>query len=490
MSLLTCTQTGQSIFLTQQIAKSGEGEVWRTNMTGFLAKVYYSPDERRMGKLAVMVANPPTDPNAGIHHISFAWPRSLLQDTDGRMVGFLMPTIAHSVQLLDVYNPQRRQKVLPGFNWLYLHTTALNIASIVWAIHLAGYVLGDIKPENILVNNRALPAVIDTDSFQVRHPQTGEVYRCPVGSEGFTPVELLGQDLAAIEQTEVHDRFRLGVIIYLLLFGDHPFKGKWIGEGDSPLPIDLLRQGFWPYAPDSLIQPGPVTMPLEIVHPALQQCFLRCFNEGHTQPMQRPTPEDWVNALKAARASLQACPKVKSHWYSQSYGKCYWCERQATLGVDIFPAVPPIVNHPIAQAWHPIRKAAERMQQAVSKQFSEQRLTTAIQIAKLPKNWSSVRRSGTHALVEIQANLRQMGDRLTPLTLPALPSLPSPQTWIQLGSTIVAIVGGFALLMFLSRTKIDTQDLELSTFGIVLCLGLVMLCFLWIKWFDRDTPER
>jgi hypothetical protein len=42
-------------------------------------------------------------------------------------------------------------------------------------------------------NDSALGAVIDTDSFQVRDSQTGQVYRCTVGSEGFTPVELLGK---------------------------------------------------------------------------------------------------------------------------------------------------------------------------------------------------------------------------------------------------------------------------------------------------------
>ncbi len=231
MSTFICSTTNQSISLIDRIAKSGEGEVWRTNLDGYLAKIYNVPDDRRIRKLEVMIAHPPKDPNAAINHVSFAWPKFLLLNGSGNAVGFLMPEIASSVQLLDVYNPQRRQKVVPGFSWLYLHTTAMNIASIVWAIHRAGYVLGDIKPENILVNNRALPAVIDTDSFQVRHPETQEVYRCLVGSEGFTPVELMGKDLATIEQTELHDRFRLGIIIYLLLFGDYPYKGRWVGAG-------------------------------------------------------------------------------------------------------------------------------------------------------------------------------------------------------------------------------------------------------------------
>ncbi|MDJ0736311.1 MAG: hypothetical protein QNJ47_19980 [Nostocaceae cyanobacterium] len=108
----------------------------------------------------------------------------------------------------------------------------MNIASIIEAIHAAGYVLGDMKPENILVNNRALPSIIDTDSFQVRHPNNRKVYRCLVGSNGFTPPELIGKDFSIINQTEIHDRFRLAVIIYHLLFGESPFKGKWMGVGD------------------------------------------------------------------------------------------------------------------------------------------------------------------------------------------------------------------------------------------------------------------
>ncbi len=77
-----------------------------------------------------------------------------------------------------------------------------------------------------------------------------------------------------------------------------------------------------------------------VVHPEIKRCFLKCFNDGHTAPHLRPTAEDWHNALQMAVNDLTVCGKVDSHQYSQSYGKCYWCERAAKLGVDIFPAVP------------------------------------------------------------------------------------------------------------------------------------------------------
>jgi serine/threonine protein kinase len=490
MPVLTCTSTDQPISLVKQIASSGEGEIWQTNLDGYLAKVYYSPDARRIGKLEVMIAHPPEDPNADMNHISFAWPKSLLRDAAGNGVGFLMPTIANSVQLLDVYNPQRRQKVLPGFSWLYLHTTAMNIASIIWAIHRAGYVLGDIKPENILVNNRALPAVIDTDSFQVRHPKTGELYRCPVGSEGFTPVELLGKDLGSVEQTEIHDRFRLGVIIHLLLFGDPPFKGKWVGEGDSPTPNDLLRQGFWSYAPNSLIQPGPLTIPLEIAHPAVKQCFLRCFNEGHTQPELRPSAGEWFMALRQARSELKLCKKAKTHVYSQSYGKCYWCDRKAKLGVDIFPA-----------PMDPKKKAAKKLFQQLSapvnsalKTWNPQQAATSFNLAKV----KLVRRAKTMAQTgQVQVAVPKPIAPFTnlqtpPASAPATPSLASPsdqsKTLSRLGVVLGSVVAVFALLLFLSRSRVDTQEIELTVVGVFLCLGLVGIGFLWLRVLDKYNP--
>ena len=346
MRILTCVSTGNPICLTKQIASSGEGAVWQTDRSGYLAKLYHTFETERIEKLKVMVAHPPKDPNAHLKHVSLAWPQELLKDRNDTILGFLMPAIAGAKELLDVYSSKRRQQLKLEVDWKFLHITALNIASIIEAIHAEGYVLGDIKPQNILVNNRALPSIIDTDSFQVYHPHKSQVYRCLVGSEGFTPVELLGKDFRTTNQTEIHDSFRLAVIIHLLLFGDKPFKGKWIGTGDSPDPTELLRRGFWPYASNSLIKSGPFTIPLEIVHPEIQRCFLRCFNEGHTNPSLRPTAREWRKALSVAVEHLTVCGKLDSHYYSTIYGKCYWCDRKLHKGLDIFAPPTPKIQPP------------------------------------------------------------------------------------------------------------------------------------------------
>jgi WD40 repeat protein len=338
MTRLICGSTSESITLVgEPLADSGEGTVWRTNRNGYLAKIYHSSTSQRVQKLAVMISHPPLEPNSHLNHVSFAWPQSSLKNAKGDCVGFLMPEIKNAKELIDIYNPQRRKRLKLAVDWRFLHTTAQNIASIIAALHHSGYVLGDIKPQNILVNERALPAIIDTDSFQVRHPQNGEVYRCLVGSPGYTPPELIGKDFSQIEQTEIHDRFRLAVIIYQLLFGDSPVGGQWIGGGEAPEMNELIRQGLWLYAPNSKLQPVPRTIPLEIVHPQIKQYFLRCFNDGYHNPGLRPTAREWLKALKVANRDLVECARIDSHYYSQTYGKCYWCDRSTNLGVEIFP---------------------------------------------------------------------------------------------------------------------------------------------------------
>jgi DNA-binding helix-hairpin-helix protein with protein kinase domain len=459
---LICTQTGESVLLTSLLAHGGEGEIWRTNRPGWLAKIYDDPTPDRIRKLKVMVAHPPQDPNAQIGHISYAWPRSLLQDEQGNGVGFLMPEIPKSVELIDVYHPLRRQRVFPDFSWLYLHVTAANVASLVWAIHHAGYVLGDMKPQNILVNSEGLPGLIDTDSFQVRDPGSNELFRCLVGSESFTPPELLGQDLAWVEQTPLHDRFRLGVILYLLLFGEHPFKGQWVGAGDSPSPNELVRHGLWPYAPHSLIQASRLTIPLKVVHPDLQRCFIRCFTEGHPDPEQRPSAQEWVQAFRGAIADLKPCSKVKRHTYSHSYGRCHWCDRKISLGVDVFSAPEPKVQ----KALNVLGSRQQQIQSALKKKIQPPAIAPPPQHHPTRITYASTVMPSSRKII-VQSN--------PPSSIASQKPLVQRHN-VQFG--IAMLLGSVIFGLLLHQSTLDSETLGLTGVGLSLCLGLVALCFL------------
>jgi len=486
MRSLTCTRTEQLIQLTRRISLSGEGEIWETTHPTQLAKIYAVPSGDRIRKLETMIAFPPTDPNQTLNHVSFAWPTSLLRESSGTVVGFLMPKITDGLEIINVYNPKRRKHVLPGFNWLYLHTTALNIASLLWRLHDTGLVVGDIKPQNILVNSQALPSIIDTDSFQVRHPRTGEVFPCPVGSEGFTPRELLGKDLAAIQQNDIHDRFRLGIIIYLLLLGEHPFKGQWVGYGDSPEPNELVEKGFWPFGEDSLIHPSPSTLPLKAVHPLLQEGFIRCFSEGHDQPQQRPTAQEWVMRLTAATEALKGCRADRRHYYSATYGRCIWCDRRKKLGVDVFNPEEEIL--PTKTQVSLPETTTQRSSQAGASTVPKSSSRGPLPASQMPPGQTrppqsplpSPTPSGSSSDSLLQTLINgfvgsEVGQWMRS------PNLRTAPAGVKVTGGMVFLLGLFVLLIRVSSFEMTPDEVAMSLVGAIACLGLVLIGFLWIK---------
>lgn len=349
MNILCGLSSGKKIELKSKIASGGEGSIWTTNNKDCVAKVYKSLVPVQIEKLQIMIDNPPQDPMLSRGHQSIAWPQELIKDSSkNEIVGFLMPTIKKSKTLINIYNCAKRKKQAPGLNWFHLHIIAENVATVVEAIHQKQYVIGDIKPQNFLVPVDSLyVSIVDTDSFKIRDPLTKKIYPCPVGTLEYSPPELHNQNLQvenfeAIDRFEVHDRFGLAVIIYLILFGEHPFSGKWKEQNNQPEMDSLetrISQGYWAYAPKSLIGPRKLSIPFKIVHPKMQEYFQKCFTVGHENPHLRPTAGEWRQALKLARQNLTECSVGSSHFYSKAYNKCYWCEVQSQI--DYFP---PLTN--------------------------------------------------------------------------------------------------------------------------------------------------
>jgi len=246
------TVNQQIINLGRKLDEGGEGTVYEiTGHPELVAKVY-KVDKRtpeRESKLKAMVANPPQDDTRKLSspHISIAWPTDLLYE-QSRFVGYLMPRISQSPDIFVVYNPQLRAEKYPELNWNYLHRTARNLATALNALHARGYVMGDVNPRNVLVTQKALVTLVDTDSFQVRDA-TGYVHRCLVGMPEYTPPELQGMDLNSLDRAPYHDCFGLAVLIFqLLMEGQHPFNAKLdatlsVGEVN----LYCIRQGIFPY---------------------------------------------------------------------------------------------------------------------------------------------------------------------------------------------------------------------------------------------------
>jgi WD40 repeat protein/formylglycine-generating enzyme required for sulfatase activity len=325
-------------------ASGGEGSIYPVRTDGSLvAKVYHRPTRVHADKLRVMLDCPPDDSMAVQGHTSIAWPVDLLEDDRSQVVGFLMPRVTAGIPLVDVYNPQARLQRIPLFHYQYLHRTARNLAAAVKALHAKGYVIGDVSESNVLVTGTALVTLVDVDSFQVRDPNSGALYHCPVGRPEFTPPELHGRAFTDIDRVPEHDLFGLGVLLFQLLMGGiHPFQGLYQGRGEPPSLPERIHAGYFPYSSRRMVPCAPprIALPFTVLDPGVQDLFMRCFDAGHRTPQRRPAAGTWKETLDEAEQALVTCSKNRQHRYGRHLSACPWCERATQLGGrDVFPSM-------------------------------------------------------------------------------------------------------------------------------------------------------
>ena len=206
--------------------------------------------------------------------------------------------------------------------------------------------VGDINESNACITDNQYVTLIDADSFQVLdHDVTPpEVYRCTVGKPEYTPPELQGMSFEEVERTIHHDRFALAVIIYqLLMEGRHPFSGVYSGGGEEPNYEDSISEGYFLYSRSRGVPLASLPRDhilWEALDERLRDLFVRCFDEGHSNPERRPSPREWAAALEETARSLSVCDSNPNHLYSTRQAivpACPWCERKALTGLDSFP---------------------------------------------------------------------------------------------------------------------------------------------------------
>lgn len=320
------------------LAQGGEGDIFRVQgKPEIVAKIYHSgkvsPEAEK--KLGIMVSNPPEK-----HIISqMAWPLDLLYDASGSFCGFIMPCLRSTTELLSVYpyppqsNISLKQKLI----------IAQNICVVISAVHDAGYVFGDFNPRNIGVDlNTGTVAFFDTDSYHIKDPISGEIYRCGVCMDGYVAPELLkkcegiNKDAYLTAElptfTEQTDHFALAIHIFkLLMNGYTPFNGiaedvSRSSSAASPGVGNLsVKRGNYCFKPGKKPLSSAVP-PLTALPEEIRALFSRAFILGEKDPAIRPTAEEWRMALSQFEDCLTQCAHNPAHQYLNTLRECPLCE--------------------------------------------------------------------------------------------------------------------------------------------------------------------
>ena len=381
--------------LGERLGAGGEGAVHEVRgRPREVVKIYHTPTdditravlEERSRKLPAMVnlfrreKILADEVVHGKNHQLLTWPIDVIDSPAGEFLGFIMLRAEGTagIQRLYMHELRSREAGLAQVDPYFLHQLAMNLCKAVLAVHRSGCVIGDLKASNLMATPDGLLTILDTDSFQVRDPDSGVVFRCPVSSDEYRPPELKSTD---VEISETHDRFVLAILVFqILMEGQHPFAAKYTGaradDQDDPSLQDRIDMGQFPHfhSAGNPWEIPPNLLSMNILHSELRDLFRRCFVDGHAHPERRPRPEDWLKTLRALvedRSRWRQCSLHARHVHNAGLGQCPWCAL-AMSEEEHFPSPPPrdlpamereLPRHPSARP--PLESPAPPVESAV-----------------------------------------------------------------------------------------------------------------------------
>lgn len=272
--------------------------------------------------------------------LRLAWPVDILFQ-DHRFVGYVMPRVPTPYRLYDVWQEKGQRNLFPhGYTWRKSVCAAKSLAEAVAFLHDHGIILGDMNQKNLMVSQKGDVILVDTDSFNVTDPQTGEHFPCRVGLPDLLAPELQAAgrtDRFSRSFTKEADNFSLAIQIFRLLFnGYHPFNGVVTQtEGGSASAISQpteIRQGNCPYVravPGRRVsRHSPV---LSFLPEELQHLFQRAFSynaaTARISKASRPSAEEWVHALtKLYSGPFKQCSRDRRHLFPAHNRMCPFCK--------------------------------------------------------------------------------------------------------------------------------------------------------------------
>ena len=257
--------------------------------------------------------------------------------------------------------------------WLNYFQICVNLARGVKKLHQMGLSHSDLSYNNVLVDPvNGAACIIDLDGLVVPGLFPAEV----IGTADFIAPEVLKTKHLLITDpnrklpSRLTDLHSLPCLIYMYLLYRHPLKGGKVNDLDTEKD-DLLSMGekalFIEHPTDKSNRPkldqvskwdvrwaDVNKLPYTITGPYLKMLFDRAFIDGLHSPMNRPTANDWEDALLKTTDLMQPCSNLscEQKWYvfdNTNTPKCPFCGtlHKGTLPVlDLYYQFKPSVWRP------------------------------------------------------------------------------------------------------------------------------------------------
>ena len=311
----------------------GEGAVYKIGIVAglqgvFCAKIYHKDylikHPEKSVKLKYMVEHRPRNLSDTNGMIQICYPAFLLFDVPvgGNFIGYVMyhaledsrdlQNIAMNVNKArfeslrrigkpdtigeSIYNKYPRPQSPSDIDVLQNRYKIIhNICSVIHYLHQDGhYVIGDIKPENILMTVNAGISLVDVDSIQIT--ENGKLlFANDASTPEYCPPEFLQHPQKI--KTISFDLFSIAVLFYQILIGTHPYTYTIRNQSKQNDIAGNIRYGYYANGKKKKSFNAPKCHLLfDYLPQNIQDLFDRAF-EGN--PDTRPTAQEWKEAMRS-----------------------------------------------------------------------------------------------------------------------------------------------------------------------------------------------
>ncbi len=302
--------------LCEEIGKGGEGSVYRTELQGYVAKIY-KPEKLtrlRYEKIKLMLTK-------DIDCEGVCFPLAMILNQRDEFVGYLMKAASGRDLGKSVFMPELLKKYFPNRNKVDTVQLCVTILKKLKYLHDRNVILGDINPYNILVVSPTEVYFVDTDSRQV------EGFACPVGTPLFTAPEVQGKTLG-------NENFAVATELFMIMHPGKPPYSMQDGEGI----VANIRNGEFPY-PLGELKTGKFCRS-HLPRKTIKETFYQTFWRDGTLHGEKERPgtgtwlqlfEDYLNLLKNGKMaaqdeeSLKIFPTRLKRDRNKTYAACKLC---------------------------------------------------------------------------------------------------------------------------------------------------------------------
>lgn len=320
-----------------EFGAGGQGTVYKVSYQGkeYALKWYHKGVFK--GKEKEFYKNLENNIEKGAPTDAFLWPIGISCATADGVFGYIMDIRPHGYhELTEFFVGNKKQKQIRFKSFEAISEAAINIIQAFRELHNSGYSYQDINNGNFFINPETGKVLIcDNDNVSPNRVNLGIL-----GKQRYMAPEIV---LMNNDPDKMSDRFSLSVILFRLLFINHPLEGRYSTPPCMTKELERKYYGQEPifvYDPtDDRNRPVPGTdKNLKLfwsVYPDyIRDAFIKAFSKD---VMQNKSPriieKEWLNVFMKFKASIVKCPHCHEETFivSQGNNTCIECGKKIAV---------------------------------------------------------------------------------------------------------------------------------------------------------------